>query len=210
VALIRTASVLVLMTGFLVWLLWGPYAGHLWVQGGILTALFLWHVVRFTLAETMGLLRLVLPFVLLIVFLGMVFQFFSVLGRTDWILDSILKAMLFPSSLLILRLGLSFVGYRDLLDLPLPRTWKRDIIVFRAVFERGGRSLSRMKQFLEWSPYFCFMPWWKKVIVGYGILVLALFLFVLDETEQTAAVWENRMRHLALQYGGSQSCIKKG
>ncbi|NCC24495.1 MAG: hypothetical protein EOM25_04725 [Deltaproteobacteria bacterium] len=195
-ALIRISGILATMLTGLLWMIWGPWHDSFVVQAGLLAILLFWHRNRFSWAETVAVLKLVTPFVLTMLAIGGIFQYFVVFGRSDWIRDSALKVVLFPNSLLVLALGLSYISYRDILGLPLPGDWKRDIIVFRATMEESGTSLTRLRRILEWSPGFRAMPGWKRIFKRYGALVLALFLHVLNETEQTALVLENRVRHL--------------
>jgi hypothetical protein len=40
-------------------------------------------------------------------------------GRTDWLHDSLLKALVFPNSFLAVKLGLESITFRDIVRLPL-------------------------------------------------------------------------------------------
>ena len=89
----------------------------------------------------------VLPFVLSLLFFGAIFQWGGLMGRTDWMHDSLVKALVFPNSFLAVKLGLEAITFRDIVHLPLGAGARRNAIVLKAVMEKCTPLLHRYRFF---------------------------------------------------------------
>jgi len=192
-------SVLVCMLGlFFGCLVFGPWYARLDVQAAVLLLVLLASLWRTTARETWGLVKFCIPFVLTLLAFGLLFHLFRLLGRDDWLRDSLIKALVFPSSLIFLKLLLTFVTYLDLLRLPIATARRVDLITFKAALSKGGRIMARFKWYLDTYPgSVAGQPRKGALLRKYACLIMALYLYLYDEIETSRRVMENRMRFLS-------------
>ena len=179
------------------WLLvFGPFYGDVAVQLVVLVGVTGWSMLRFALRETLALLRFCLPFTLFLLFFGLVFHFTQLLGRTDWLQDSLIKCLIFPSSLLFLKIVLSHVTYLDILGLPLSMKKRLEIVTVKTAFQKGGGILGRFSWFLTTYPMLKDQGRFKSQWIKYACLIIALYLYLYEEIETSQRLLKNRYQHL--------------
>jgi hypothetical protein len=174
----------------------GPWYDHLQVQAGVLVLVALASVWRTSLRQTWGLVKFCIPFVLTLLGFGLLFHWIGFLNRDDWLRDSLIKALVFPSSLIFLKMVLTFVTYLDLLRLPLSMGRRVDLITFKAALSKGGRIMARFSWYLDTYPH----PGSRNrfwILRKYGCLIMALYLYLYEEIENSRQVMENRVRYLS-------------
>lgn len=132
----------------------------------------------------------VLPFVLSLLSFGALFQWLELLGRTDWIEDSLIKALVFPNSFLAVKLALHAITFRDIIALPLPIGLKHGCIVLKAVMEKGTPLLRRHRFFMDLCPHFDGRRWARLHRLG-GVII-ATYISLYRETEKTQALLAHR------------------
>lgn len=195
--------VLLAMTGgFFGLFVFGPFYDRLDVQLGVLIVVGLCSIWRTSGRETWGLIKFCLPFVLTLLGFGVVFHLIQFLGRDDWLRDSLIKTLIFPSSLIFLKLLLSFITYLDLLRLPIRMNRRVDLITFKAAFSKGGRMMKRFKWYLDLYQEQMLSEQRRDGRIGgrllrkYACLIIALYLYLYEEIENARLVMENRIRFL--------------
>ena len=99
------------------------------LQAGLLLAFLAVSVWRNGPRGTVQAMWFILPFVLSLILFGAIFQWVGLMGRTDWIHDSLMKALVFPNSFLAVKLGLEAITFRDIVHLPLGGGGRRNAIV---------------------------------------------------------------------------------
>ncbi len=168
----------------------GPWYADVLVQAGLLgllLALAAWTDGPRGAARTIG---FVLPFVLSLLGFGALFQWLELLGRADWMRDSLLKALVFPNSFLAVKLTLHAVTFRDIIALPLPTGLKHGCVVLKAVMEKGAPLLGRHRFFMDLCPHFDGRRWGKLHRLG-GVII-ATYISLYRETEKTQALLAHR------------------
>lgn len=189
---------LFLLTLVFFWLfVFGPYYDHMTVQLIVLVGVIGWNVRRFSIKETLNLLKFCLPFVLCLFVFGLIFHFIRLLGRQDWLEDTFIKCMIFPSSLMFLQILLSYVTYLDILSLPLSMKKRVDLITMKSAFQKGSKILARFTWYLN---TYSGLKSGRRVRYGltkYACLIIALYLYLYEEIENSNRLLQNRYRHLS-------------
>lgn len=139
------------MTGILCFFglfVFGPFYDHLLGQGGVFLFVFLWSSIRFSFSATFSLLKFALPFVISLSVFGFLFHLARLLGREDWLYDTLIKCLIFPSSLIFLKTILSYITYLDILQLPFSMKFRIDLVTIKSAFQKGSRALERFSWYL--------------------------------------------------------------
>ena len=194
--LLKFAALALALGAFFGALVFGPLYDRAEVQAAALTLVLLASVWRTSLRETWRMVKFCIPFVLTLLGFGLLFHLTRFLGRADWLQDSLIKALVFPSSLIFLKLLLTFITYLDLLRLPLSMARRVDLITFKAALSKGGRIMGRFKWYLETYPAST-EDGKGRLLRKYASLIMALYLYLYQEIEHSRWVMENRMRFLS-------------
>lgn len=164
------------------------------LQGALLLAFLAVSVWRNGLRGTAQAMWFILPFVLSLVLFGAIFQWIGLMGRTDWIHDSLIKALVFPNSFLAVKLGLEAITFRDIVHLPLGAGGRRNAIVVKAVMEKCAPLLHRYRFFMDLSPHFD-----GRRFQGFQRLcavIVAAYISIYGQAEKTQALFDHRTRYL--------------
>ena len=156
----------------------GPLYPRLGIQVGMLILVALVNIWRTSWRETWGLVKFCIPFVLTLLGFGILFHFTHFLGRDDWLQDSAIKVLIFPSSLIFLKLLLTFVTYLDILRLPVATRRRVDLITFKAALSKGGRIMRRFKWYLDTYQELSGQGQRGRVLRKYVCLIIALYLYL--------------------------------
>lgn len=186
-----------LLTLVFFWLfVFGPYYDHLAVQLSVLVGAIGWNVQRFSIKETLNLLKFCLPFILCLFVFGLIFHFMRLLGRQDWLEDTLIKCMIFPSSLMFLQILLSYITYLDILNLPLSMKRRVDLITMKSAFQKGSKILGRFTWYLNTYSGLKSGHKVRYELTKYACLIIALYLYLYEEIENSNRLLQNRYRHL--------------
>lgn len=169
----------------------GPWYADIRVQAALAGLLLGLHVLRHGLRATWTAMAFVLPFVLSLLAFGVLFQWLELLGRTDWIADSLIKSLVFPNSFLAVKLALNAITFRDIVTLPLPEGLGHSSIVLKAVLEKGTPLLHRHRFFMDLSPHFDGRRWAR--VYRLAGLIVATYIGLYRETEKTQALLSHRL-----------------
>jgi hypothetical protein len=136
----------------------------------------------------------ILPFVLSLLLFGAVFQWLGLMGRTDWIHDSLIKALVFPNSFLAVKLGLESITFRDIVRLPLSERGRRSAIVLKAVMEKCTPLLHRYRFFMDLTPHFHGRRFSRfQRLCG---VIVAAYISIYGQAENTQRLLEHRIHYL--------------
>lgn len=136
----------------------------------------------------------ILPFVLSLVLFGALFQWVGLLGRTDWLHDSFIKALVFPNSFLAVKLGLESITFRDIVRLPLSEGWRRSAIVLKAVMEKCTPLLHRYRFFMELTPHFNGLRFSRfQRLCG---VIVAAYISIYGQADNTQRLLDHRLHFL--------------
>lgn len=161
----------------------------------VLLVLFLaGNTARSGIGGSLRALWFILPFVLSLVLFGLLFQWIGLMGRTDWLHDSFIKALVFPNSFLAVKLGLESITFRDIVRLPLSGSWRRSAIVLKAVMEKCTPLLHRYRFFMELSPHFDARRF-SRLQRLCGVIVAA-YISIYGQAENTQLLLEHRTSFL--------------
>jgi hypothetical protein len=194
VAGLKIATIFGLLSAFFGLFVFGPWYGRMDLQAAVLGLLLAAAAWRGGLRSAGRSLLVVLPFVLSLLAFGATFQWAGLMGRTDWLHDSLLKALVFPSSFLIVKLGLESITFRDILRLPLRPAARRNAIVLKAVMEKCTPLLHRYRFFMELTPHFAGRRSGRFLRLC-GVIVAA-YISIYQQTEKTQELLDHRTRHL--------------
>ena len=185
------------LIGLFFWLLvFGPFYGRLEVQAVALAVVVLWNTLRFSWRSSLALLKFCFPFVASLLVFGLAFQLLRLLGRDDWLSDTFIKCLVFPSSLIYIKILLSYITYLDILRLPISMKRRVDLITMKSAFQRGGVMLRRFSWYLGTYIGSEADGRLKRQMTRFACLIIALYLYLYDEIESSGRLLENRYRHL--------------
>ena len=185
------------MTAVFFWLfVFGPLYSHTLWQISALAAVLIWSLLRFGGRETLSLIKFCLPFVACLLAFGLIFHFTRLLGRQDWVPDTIVKCLVFPSSLTFLKIMLSYVTYLDILRLPLSMNRRIDMITVKSAFQKGSGVLQRFSWYLNTYSGLKSRHRIRYAMTKYACLIIALYLYLYQEIENSNRLLKNRYRHL--------------
>jgi hypothetical protein len=173
----------------------GPLYSRWEIQAGLLGLIILWNTVRLSWRETWRLLKFILPFVLTLTIFGLIFHALRLQGREDWLVDTLIKCCLFPSSLIFVKLCLSYISYLDILQLPLSMPRRIDLITMKSAFTKGGRIISRLSWYLDTCTPAQTEGRIKGRLKQYAGLMIALYLYLYEEIENSHHLMQNRYQH---------------
>jgi len=174
----------------------GPVYDRIPVQAGVFVCVVAWSTLRFSLRETASLIKFCLPFLFTLMIFGIAFQLIRLQGREDWIADTLIKCLIFPSSLIFLKILLTYITYLDILRLPVPMKRRIDLITIKSAFGKGGAMLNRFLWYLDTYPGIFSGTRARKLLIRYACLVIALYLYLYEEIEDSNRLLRNRYHHL--------------
>ncbi|MBT8331403.1 MAG: hypothetical protein KJP06_03645 [Deltaproteobacteria bacterium] len=195
-AMLKFGAVLVLI-GLFFWLfVFGPFYASLSIQLAVFIIIMGWHLVRFSFRETISVLKFCLPFVLSLFVFGLVFHFMRLFGRSDWLQDTLIKCLVFPSSLIFLKVMLATITYLDILNLPISMKKRIGLITMKSAFQKGERILRRFSWYLGTYSGLQSSGRIRAVLRKYACLIIALYLYLYEEIENSNRLLKNRYQHL--------------
>jgi hypothetical protein len=193
-ATLKLLAIFGLLGAYFVYFVFGAGYARFDLQVGLLLAFLAVSVWRNGLRGTVQAMWFILPFVLSLILFGAIFQWAELLGRTDWIHDSLIKALVFPNSFLAVKLGLEAITFRDIVRLPLGQGGRRNAIVLKAVMEKCTPLLHRYRFFMDLSPHFDGLRWsrFKRLCA----VIVAAYISIYDQAEKTQALFDHRTSFL--------------
>lgn len=191
---LKVLSVFGLLTAFFGLFVFGPWYGRVELQAALLILFLAAAARRSGLRGALRALLFVLPFVLSLLAFGAVFQWVELLGRTDWLHDSLLKALVFPNSFLAVKLGLESITFRDIVRLPLKPGLRRSAIILKAVMEKCTPLLHRYRFFMDLSPHFDGRRGGR--LLRLCAVIVAAYISIYRQTENTQELYDHRTRYL--------------
>ncbi|NLW81264.1 MAG: hypothetical protein GXY42_06280 [Desulfovibrionales bacterium] len=194
---LKLAAILLALGLYFRLLVYGPWYEHIDIQAALLIGLLVINTFKGGIKGTRQVFGFVLPFVLSLLAFGALFQWMGLLGRSDWLADSLIKALVFPNSVLAVKLCLQAITFRDIVILPLPNRVRRLAIVLKAVMEKCTPVLHRHRFFMDLSPHFEGRRWAKLQRLG-GVIVAA-YISLYRETEKTVTLIEHRRSYVRKQ-----------
>lgn len=194
--ILKLGGILVLIVLFFWLFVFGPLYDHLVVQLAVLIGAAGWHFKRFSFRETISVLKFCLPFVLSLFIFGLVFHFMRLFGREDWLQDTLIKCLIFPSSLVFIKIMLTYITYLDILKLPISMKRRVDLITMKSAFQKGGKTLRRFSWYLSTYSSLKSHRKLKYQLTKFACLIIALYLYLYEEIENSNRLLQNRYRHL--------------
>ena len=185
-----------LVTSFFWLFVFGPFYDHMVVQLAVFACAVGWSSFRFSLRETISLLKFCLPFVLSLFTFGVIFHLTRLFGRQDWLQDSLIKCFIFPSSLIFLKIIISYITYLDILTLPISMQKRVGLITMKSAFQKGEKILHRFSWYLDTYAGLKSDGKIKFAVKKYACLIIALYLYLYEEIEDSNQLLKNRYQHL--------------
>lgn len=171
------------------------YESFYW-QGGALALVFILHLLKESGKSTWNLLLILMPFTVTLFIFGLFFQLIKLQGRSDWLQDSLIKVIFFPSSFIFTKLIISCFTYRDILSLPIKLKIKREIIFIQTFFRKAYRIFPRLNFYAKIHPGLQNCSGMKKKFIILCSFPLSLYLFLVEEGEILEELYLNRLRNL--------------
>lgn len=196
---LKVLTIFGLQTAFFGLFVFGPWYGRMELQAALLAALLAASASRGGLRAAWRALLFVLPFVLSLLAFGLAFQWAGLMGRTDWLHDSLLKALVFPNSFLAVKLGLESITFRDIVRLPLKQGLRRSAIVLKAVMEKCTPLLHRYRFFMDLTPHFGTAGGDRSLRRSFLRLcgaIVATYISIYQQTEKTQELFDHRTRYM--------------
>lgn len=179
------------------WLfVFGPFYDRILIQLMVFFVVMGWHMLRFSLQETIPVLKFCFPFVLSLFVFGLIFHFMQLFGRTDWLADTLVKCLVFPSSLVFLKILLTYITYLDILNLPISMKKRIGLITMKSAFQKGEKILRRFSWYLSTYSDLQSGSRIKSELRKYACLIIALYLYLYEEIENSNRLLKNKYLHL--------------
>lgn len=193
-AMLKLLGIFGLLGAYFVYFVFGAGYARIDLQAGLLLVFLGASIWRSGLRGTLQAIWFILPFVLSLVVFGAIFQWVDLMNRSDWIHDSLIKALVFPNSFLAVKLGLEAITFRDIVRLPLGHGGRRNAIVLKAVMEKCTPLLHRYRFFMDLSPHFDRQRWsrFKRLCA----VIVAAYISIYDQAEKTQALFDHRTSFL--------------
>ncbi|MGD8880531.1 MAG: hypothetical protein PVI82_01495 [Desulfobacterales bacterium] len=194
--LLKLGIILIFILSFFWLFVFGPFYDHIAIQMVVFIGVIGWNTLRFSLQETISLLKFCFPFVFTLFIFGLIFHFTQLFGRQDWLEDTLIKCFVFPSSLVFLKVLLSYITYLDILNLPISMKKRVDLITIKSAFSKGEKILRRFSWYLNTYSGLKSGGNVKYALKKYACLIIALYLYLYEEIENSNRLLRNRYQHL--------------
>ena len=194
---VKLTSLLAIALAFFWLFVFGPFYDDLTIQVVVFICVIGWTIWRYSFKETVSVLKFCIPFVLSLAAFGLIFHFIQLLGRQDWLHDTLVKCLIFPSSLMLLKVLIGYVTYLDILSLPISMKRRIDLITVRSAFRKGGMILKRFSWYLNTYAALGSERGLKYQMRKFACLIIALYLFLYEEIEDSGRLLNNRYLHLS-------------
>jgi hypothetical protein len=195
-ALLKLGIIFLSIISFFWLFVFGPFYDHLVVQLVVFAGVLGWNSLRFSVRETISVLKFCLPFVISLLVFGVIFHLARLFGRQDWLQDTLIKCFIFPSSLIFLKVLLTYITYLDILNLPISMGKRVGLITMKSAFQKGEKILRRFSWYLDTYLILKSDGRVKSVLKKYACLILALYLYLYEEIENSNRLLKNRYHHL--------------
>ena len=194
--MVKLGTVLVLICSFFWLFVFGPFYDNIAIQLAVFGFVMGWHIIRFSFRETISLLKFCFPFVLSLFVFGLIFHFTRLFGRVDWLQDTLIKCLVFPSSLIFLKIMLATITYLDILNLPISIQKRIGLITMKSAFQKGEKILRRFSWYLNTYSGLQSAGRIRSELKKYACLIIALYLYLYEEIENSNRLLKNRYQHL--------------
>lgn len=196
IVIFKIGAIFIIILSFFWLFVFGPFYDDIVIQLAVFIVVMGWNVLRFSLQETISLLKFCLPFVLSLFVFGLIFHFIQLLGRTDWLQDTLIKCLVFPSSLIFLKILLTYITYLDILNLPIPMKKRIGLITMKSAFQKGEKIMRRFSWYLNTYSDLRSDSRIKSELKKYACLIIALYLYLYEEIENSNRLLKNKYHHL--------------
>ncbi|MBW2441711.1 MAG: hypothetical protein JRH12_14635 [Deltaproteobacteria bacterium] len=196
IVMLKIGFIFVIISSFFWLFVFGPFYDSILIQLVVFFVVMGWHVLRFSLQETIPVLKFCFPFVLSLFVFGLIFHFMQLFGRTDWLADTLIKCLVFPSSLVFLKILLTYITYLDILNLPISMQKRIGLITMKSAFQKGEKILRRFSWYLNTYSDLHSGNRIKSELRKYACLIIALYLYLYEEIENSNRLLKNKYLHL--------------
>ncbi len=196
IVILKLGVIFIIILSFFWLFVFGPFYDNIAIQLTVFIVILGWNVLRFSLQETISLLKFCFPFVLSLFVFGLIFHYVQLLGRTDWLQDTLIKCMVFPSSLIFLKILLTYITYLDILNLPISMKKRIGLITMKSAFQKGEKIMRRFSWYLNTYSDLQSDNRIKSELKKYACLIIALYLYLYEEIENSNRLLKNRYQHL--------------
>jgi signal transduction histidine kinase len=191
----KLGVIFIIILSFFWLFVFGPFYDNIAIQLTVFIVVMGWNVRRFSLQETISLLKFCFPFVLSLFVFGLIFHYVQLLGRTDWLQDTLIKCLVFPSSLIFLKILLTYITYLDILNLPISMKKRIGLITMKSTFQKGEKIMRRFSWYLNTYSDLQSENRIKSELKKYACLIIALYLYLYEEIENSNRLLKNRYHH---------------
>ena len=194
--ILKLAVIFILILTFFWLFVFGPYYDSFAVQLAVFIGVMGWNTWRFSFTETVSSLKFCFPFVLSLLVFGLIFHLLQLFGRADWLQDTLIKCLVFPSSLFFLKIQLTYITYLDILNLPISMKKRVGLITMKSAFQKGEKILRRFSWYLDTYSSLQNGGRIKSGLKKYACLIIALYLYLYEEIENSNRLLKNKYLHL--------------
>ena len=195
IVIFKLGVIFIIILSFFWLFVFGPFYDSLVIQLTVFIVVVGWNVLRFSFKETISLLKFCFPFVLSLFVFGLIFHYVQLLGRTDWLQDTLIKCLVFPSSLVFLKILLTYITYLDILNLPISMKKRIGLITMKSAFQKGEKIMRRFSWYLNTYSDLQSDNRIKSELKKYACLIIALYLYLYEEIENSNRLLKNRYHH---------------
>jgi len=189
--MVKILTILLSLIVYMSFFVFSTYNANIEIQLVVLFLFLIANTLVNDIRNTYNTVLRLLPFVAFLFLFGAIFQLLHLLGRNDWMNDTTIKMLLFPNSLFVCKLAVELITLNDIYNLPISINTKSYIITIKAVLIRGKYAINRFRFLLDTYKYLQ-----RSKLKKNGSLILALFLYLEQESQNQWLVFDNRIKHL--------------
>lgn len=163
----------------------------------LLIILIVLYFLKFGYKTTKSTLIMLFVFIVWLLLFGFIFQMIELYNKTDWLLDSYIKALVFPNTVLFINILVSLITFTDIILLPISFRSKIYLIWAKSIFYRGDRNIGRLEWHLDTYPYLIKDITYRRFnLYKYSSLIISLYFFLVQESKKCWLIIENRKLHI--------------
>ena len=199
---IKLIALLILTIIFVIFIIYSSINNLLFLNVSIIILLLILSAIRINLNEVLSSIVLLLPFILIFFFFGVIFQIIHLSGRTDWLIDTIQKMLIFINTFFFIKLILYHIEFKDIVLAPISYSQKAYLIIAKNLFVEGNTILKRLDWYLDSYSYIkensiIKVKFFRNInFVKYSSLILSLYFILYDLAELCWLLLNNRKSHL--------------
>lgn len=172
------------------------YYQQIYLHLALFALILILNSIRYSFISSAKLLLILLPFTITLFIFGIFFQLIKLQGRSDWLYDSLIKIIYFPTSFMFTRYIISLFSYHDILQLPIKAELKSDIIFLQIFIKKAFSIMPRLEFHLKNHPLMQYRSSFFNKFLLLCAFPLSLYFFLIQEGYEIRKIYFNRLSNM--------------